>query len=245
MDAPLRKPSRFDLILVGALVAFAVPAARADYVTPDSIPQPPPAVDTSGGNDQIDSSADLVTTQYTGHGLLFPSLPSFQGRISGLTAAILNLNGVAVWTPAVSVTDNSRPEIDPFSSLNVQLVGPGGTEPTSASAIIAEVLGSSGIELKAYDRAGAVLGWTATPAGTGPNGGTLLSLNAPGISSFQVFKENRQIGTQDWGVAGIGFMPSSAPEPCGLALAGVGAFALAGWTWRRRRLGSLARGSGW
>jgi len=248
-----RKPVHLILFWVGAWAALAFPAtARADFITPDSIPQPPPTVDTSGGNYRIDSSADLVTAQYTGHGLLFPSLPySYPGQLTALTAAITNLNGVAVWSPVVSVInglpagDDPRPGLDYASSVNVQFVKPGGTEATAANSVIVEVLDPSDIGLKAFDPAGNFLGSTVTPVGTGPNGGALLSFSAPGISSFQVFHEETQIGVQTWGVAGIEFTPSpaTAPEPCSLALAAFGATAFMGWALRRRRTRSIARTS--
>ena len=73
----------------------------------------------------------------------------------------------------------------------------------------------------------------------GPHGGELLTLSAANISSFQLGYE-ATIGGESrfdvpWGVAGIEFTPSPAPEPGGLALAVFGAAALAGWTWRFRR----------
>jgi len=242
-----RKPVRLSLFWAGAWAALAfTTAARADFVTPDSIPQPPPAVG-SANQTPIPSASDLVMNQYSGRGLLFPFSPD-AGRagveIGAIydTAAVTQLAGSNVWAPALSITDGSHIERDLAypSLLTLQFVRPGGTTSTTVSSVTVDVLhlpNTLPLELIAMDRNGDVVGDITASSGMGPHGGELLTLGAANISSFQlayeasIEPESRE--EVPWGVAGIAFTPSPAPEPCGLALAGVGAVALAGWTWRR------------
>ncbi len=241
MDSLTRQTPRLARLGAAVLTAFLSAAlARADMITPNSIPHPPPMVSDPIGSDSIDSSGDLVTTQYTALGLRFPTIPENKGMLTGSTAAITNLSGVDVWAPAVLVKGGPAPAaLDYFSGLTMDFVKPGYSGPATANSVSVEVLQASNPKLIAYGQSGSVLGWTQTQSGTGPHGGALYSFQVPDISSIEIIEDLGNLGgTPSWGVAGIAFTPSAAtaPEPCGLALAEFGAAALAGWTWRRRRI---------
>ena len=254
MDAFPPKPTRFARICVGALLAVALPAvARADYVGPDSIPQPPPAVGSAEGT-PIHSPADLVTNQYAGRGLLFPTV-SLGGPL-GMSAAVTNLSGVAVWAPASWSQGGSGTATIDYSDLTVHLVKPGTTLSMSVGSLTVEVLGNAAaVGLFALNAHGGEVGSALTPDGTGPHGGTLFTVDAPDISGFvlggygHIASVNHSaasfavVGPNVWGLAGVEFRPVAAPEPGGLVLAGFAAFALFGAAWRRRPR-SLAPPSG-
>jgi len=243
-----RQPVRLSLFWVGAWAALAfTTAARADFVTPDSIPQPPAAVG-SAPLTPIYSPADLVTNQYIGRGLLFPTvLEAPPGVRAGTTAAITNLGGFDVWAPAYWSQGAPWAAEISYGGLTIQLVKPGTTTPTTVRSVTVEVLELPNLDsvgLEAFDREGRILGSTDTPSGSGPHGGVLLTLAASDISSFEVSSLAHVDGSTTggappdlpvWGAAEIEFTPSSAPEPSGLALAVLGAAALAGWMWRLRR----------
>jgi len=241
-----RKPVRLRLFWAGAWAALAFStAARADFVTPYSIAQPPPPVGPANYS-LIDSSADLVANQYTGRGLLFPHNLDFPGATTGTTAAITVVDGVDVWAPAGWYKGSPQAATLWYgTSLSVQLVKPGTTTPMTATSVTVDVLhlpNTLPIQLIALDRNGYILANTDVSSGTGPHGGELLTVSAANFSSFQVGYDASLAGglppqELPWGVAGIGFTPSpdTAPEPGGLALVGVGAATLAGWTWRFRR----------
>jgi hypothetical protein len=214
-------------------------------VTPDSIPQPPPLVG-SAESTPIYSPADLVTNQYVGRGMLFPTVPVWPGKF-GTTAALTKLGGVDAWTPAF--WKRGAPwaaEID-YGSETIQVVKPGTTTPTTVRSVTVEIVGAaSDVGLIGLNARGGELGLTTTPVGTGSHGGVLLTLSGADISSFEISivahiagfaADDAPAGPSGWGVAGVEFAPApdTAPEPCGLALAGFGAAALAGWTWRLRR----------
>jgi hypothetical protein len=240
MDA-LARPRTLGPALAAALALWAA-AARADFVTPDSIQRPPPGDVGPADFTRIFSAADLVTGQYAGRGLLFPSrLGAVPG--TGPTAAVTDLGGIDVWAPAVRTEATPWAGVLDYSStLSGALVRKGG--PAAASSVTVEVLGSAlfGYRLSAFGPGGKLLGWDATPAGVGPHGGRLLTVQAQGITAFQVSRDPLIFPLEPpvpapfvpWGVAGVAFAPE-APEPCGLVLAGAGLAALAGYGWRRRR----------
>ena len=244
MDSLKSAPTRFAVRCLAALAAGLLSgAARADLITPDSIPQPPPLVGSAEGT-PIYSAADLVTNQYVGRGLLFPTVQIGPGQYGG-AAALTKLGGVAAWAPARPQQGEPwAAEIDYFQ-LTIQPVKPGTTTPTTVRSVTVELVGTDyHVGLFGLDANGGGLGGTTTPVGTGPHGGELLHFSGEGISSFEVtgvFDPPAGRAGADtpaiafgWGVAGVEFTPATAPEPGTLALAGVGALALAGWTWRRR-----------
>jgi hypothetical protein len=70
---------------LAAALSLVTSVARAEMITPDSLPNPPSAVSATDGTAVY--ASNYVTTQYTGMGL----------SIGG--AAITSVNGVAVWAP--------------------------------------------------------------------------------------------------------------------------------------------------
>ena len=66
--------------------ALAASAARAEMITPNSIPNPPTAVGSADGT--LVSTSNIVNTQYAGLGL-------------NLSGAITSLSGVSVWAPVI------------------------------------------------------------------------------------------------------------------------------------------------
>src|SRR5262249_26966768 len=77
---------RWRWLTLAVAFGLSVPAARAERIGPDSIPNAPAAV--CAGNGTPGSTGNLRTSQYAGMGLNFSA-----------GAAITNLNGVNVWAP--------------------------------------------------------------------------------------------------------------------------------------------------
>ena len=160
-----------------------------------------------------------------------------------LLPVVTKLGGVEVWGPALeSGRVPLHSQLSYGGSLAAQMVKPGGETPATAGSVTVEVIEQSAslLVLDAYDERTILVGQTVAPIGTGPHGGELLTVTAPDISWFVI--ESPYIGTDSpppdpWGIAGIEFTPTaaSAPEPCSLALAGVGMAIVAGWGLRRRR----------
>ncbi len=260
MAARLRTPVRLSLFWVGAWAALAfTTAARADFVTPAS-PQSPPMVG-SANHTSVPFPSGLVTSQYAGLGLRFPytdfwprdiqgSVNTIYGAAAITTVPAGNLSGIDVWAPAVLEESGLLPpspdaEVDYSGSLTVQFVKLGGTTPTTVASVTVDVQhlpNTLPIELLALDSKGRLLCETTVSSGTPSYDGELLSLSAQNISSIRVLYSDGSTQSllpeeAPWGVASIEFTPSpdTAPEPCGLILAGFGAAALVGWTWRLRR----------
>ncbi len=227
-------------------VAFVLTAsaARAGLITPDSIPNPPSAVDSANGT-QVYAN-NIVNTQYGGLGLNFSS-----------GAAITNMNGVAVWAPLASgiVIPDSQVSGSPplagqigyFSSLAGKFVSPGSSNPTTVSSLSVETIGTPGFfSMSVYGLNGQSL--NIDPIFTnviGPNGSQSWTFTGSGISSFSTIMIPPPVvsglGTSfnpAWGVAEVSFTPTQAttPEPSSLVLAGLGALDLAArFGWRRVR----------
>ncbi len=211
------------LVLVFGLTS---PVARADWINPDSIPNPPSAVNSA--NSTPVHAGNLVTTQYSGLGLSFP-YPS----------AIATLNGVSVWAPFAASAylpsgPSSNGSIDYVGSVYGMIVAPISMNPTTVSSLSVAILGGSSVSVYVY--------------GYGPNGRLLhitpliesnggvqnWTFTAPGIGSFFVGQDGAS--TQPWGVAAVSLSPAPSPEPLpeptSLVLAGLGALGLAtrlGW----------------
>lgn len=206
------------LALVCGLTA---PAARAEMITPNSIPNPPGAVGSANGT-LVDANS-LVSTQYDGLGLRF------------LTAvAITQLNNISVWAPINRGSQNTISYT--FYGVGGLLVRPGSLTPTTASSVTMDVIGITGtpdvVANSFYGYLPIVPVLQSTP---GPDGGQLWTLTGPGIASFGIGPSASQTGA--WGVAGVFFTPSPAPEPSSLVLAclGLPSLGLAGWFRRPRR----------
>ena len=89
--------SRF-MIALAALALVATPAI-ADYITPDSIPNPPPASTHDGVGWTPVGQADYVTIQYAD--LVFFPVRVLTPEVTSATA-IASVSGVNVWTAVLS-----------------------------------------------------------------------------------------------------------------------------------------------
>lgn len=234
-----KSPRWFALAVV---FGFTVSAARAEMITPDSIPNPPSAVG-SANLTRIYSNSNLVTTQYAGQGLNFNS-QNFS------LMAITRLNGVTVWAPATLVANPLFLKNPPIGMIyysgewgKVSFVLPGTRTPAETSSVTLDIIGR-GVSVNFFNSHSGWLG-SATVEGTGPHGGQLYTFTGSEINSFTVSApvldptRNARQPNPAWGVAEITFAPLHAPEPSSLVLAGLGALALATRCgWRRRRLAS-------
>jgi hypothetical protein len=211
-----------------ATVLVVATAARADLITPTTILAPPQSVVGSADGTPITSSAYLVSNQYAGAGLIFPTLP---GPVPGTgpTVAITSLGGVTVWAPA-TFTEAMADRIAalPYrGTITGQLVHPTGR-------LSMEVIGPFGETLSAYDSHHHLLGFSKLTGPAGPHGGTLLSIQAPDIASFTVTGPLLMAcpvphwTPPPWGIAEVQTSTAAhAPEPASWllgALGGLGAW---------------------
>jgi hypothetical protein len=223
--------SRYWFTLATALV-FAASAARAEWITPDSISNPPGAVGSANGT--AVPVGNLVSTQYTGLGLNFTA------------AAITHLNGVNVWAPVPTFAEPAVGVVGgpPASSPPPYIwygpwmpggnfVVPGTLKPTSVYSMTLEIMGAP-VSVDAWTSRGQALG-SVGPDRIGPHGGNLYTISGGGISSFDVFvpvMDPPDTNYPAWGLAAVSF--SNNPEPSSLVLAGLGALGLAAQlAWRR------------
>jgi PEP-CTERM motif-containing protein len=216
-----------------AMFAFAASPTQAEWITPNSIPNPPPAVGSAAGT--LVPAASWVTTQYTGLGLNFSN------------AAITSLNGVSVWAPlearGIPAHGIGPPPPPPIGYGMWQgggvFVLPGTTKPTSVYSMTLEIMGAP-VTVDAFNSRWQEFA-SVGPDGIGPHGGHLYTLSGGGISSFSVFvpvRDPPDTNYPAWGVAAVSF--SNNPEPASLVLAGLGLLGLAarfGW---RRACGAIA-----
>jgi hypothetical protein len=220
-------------------IAFglAVPAARAEMITPDSIANPPSAVGSANGTPVY--AGNFVTTQYNGVGLNFSS-----------GAAITNLNGVNVWAPTTTAIAEpaSRiaggpPPIFPsalvsyYSSLSGSFVSTGALSPTTVSSLSLNIVGHPGLMINVYGPNGQLLN-IAPQIGLIANS-QVWTFTGPGIRSFSTVEAVMDPPgnvNPAWGVSGVSFTVASTPEPTTFVLAGLGALGMAARQgWRRRR----------
>jgi MYXO-CTERM domain-containing protein len=240
--------SRFlrDWCKLGALVlclAWTSPL-RADLITPDSIPSPPPVSPASDGKL---APGGWVTDQYVGVGLNFPY--RMTGVDTGLSTALVQVDGVKVWTGASAVDAGILGGVSFSAGVRAELVVPGTQTPATADSLRLEVVASGGAGLasavvQGYDARGDLLLSQRTSISEGP-GGTWVTLSAPGLHSFQVTAFPGLVPASasgntpfTWGVAAVDVQ--TAPEPASLAHASLALLGLAGWAWRRRRFPSAA-----
>jgi|SRR5579884_1132105 len=187
---------------------FTTQAAQAGMITPDSIPNPPSAVDSANGTPVF--SNNLVTTQYAGVGL------NFFDR-----AAVTRLNGISVWVPTGVTVSNAAlaGRIDYAWGVGGNFLSPGSFNPGTVSSLSVTILGGAGVSV--YGLHNQIL--NIAPSISSTADAQVWTFNAPGISSFSTIPP---ISGQ-WGVAEVTFTPASAPEPSSLVLAGLGALGLA------------------
>ncbi len=209
-------------------VGLMAPVARSEWITPDSIPNPPSAVASANGT--IVRPNNIVTTQYSGFGLNFP-----------WATAITKLNGVSVWATVSFPIDSAVNH--PWGSLHYHegwgvlgsIVSPISLNPTTVSSLSVKILGSPSVSVHVY--------------GYGPNGRLLnitpqiesiagvqeWTFTGSGIGSFYATQD--AASSSPWGVAAVSLSPAPTPEPLpepsGLVLAGLGALGLATGAGRR------------
>lgn len=226
-------------------IAFGLSAAgvHAELITPDSIPNPPPAVG-SGNLTPIPSFSNLVTTQYSAMGLNFSSFtPPFTASVTNWFTAITNLNGVNVWAPAaplllpMSRIAGGPPPNFPVAQISyngawsgAQLVPVGSPTLRMTSSVTLEIIGRP-VTVNFFGAAGQLLD-SVTGSGAGTHGGELYTFTGSGITSFQVLAPvidpppGAMAINPAWGVAGVSVTPSNTPEPSTLVLAGIGGLGL-------------------
>ena len=209
-------------------LGFATPAAHAGLITPDSIPNPPSAVDSTNGTPVF--SNNLVTTQYAGMGLNFGG------------AAITLLHGVSVWVPvAPAAASLGTINFSTNDSLTGRFVLPASSNAMTVSSLSLEIIGQ--IVPRVYGSNGQLLNLVPDlQSSPGLHGGEVWTFSGTGIASFSgltvPIDPMGQGGPlpNPWGIAEVSFTPASAPEPSSLVLAGLGALGMATRLgWRRFR----------
>lgn len=227
-----------------AAFSFLAPAARAEMITPDSIPHPPAAVGSANGTPVY--AGNLVSTQYTGLGLTF----NYQWN------AITRLNGVPVWVPVESsgTVPSSPPPNYVWGHVNYYAPWYGAylnslttRNSITVSSLTVETVGHPGFfSVHVYGRNGLPLDLTPVVQSIpGTNDERIWKFTGAGIWSFSAavapppgFAKPALAINAPWGVAAVSFTPPAGqtPEPSGLVLAGLGALGLAArFGWRRRR----------
>jgi hypothetical protein len=217
---------------------FAAPAAWAEMITPDSIPNPPGAVGSANGTSVY--ASNLVTIQYAGLGLNFSS-----------GAAITTVNGVSVWAPTemlaqpdIRISGGPQPSF-PAAQINyygswsgLSFVQPGTLTPTTAQSVSLEILGWPVDVWVRYANGSVVM-----PALTDIDGNQLTTFPVgPGITSVFMYEPplDSSGGAQPinpaWGVAYVSVTLAPTPEPSSLLLAALGALGLAACLGSRRRM---------
>lgn len=207
---------------------LTAPVARAEWITPDSIPNPPSAISSANGTPV--SAGNAVIGQYSGFGLVFP-----------WESAITKLNGVSVWAPVanpgVTTGQSSSGSINYSYGGSVlgRIVAPISLNPRTVSSLTVEVLGNPSAQVNAYSYGpnGRLL--HITPVIESIAGGQDWTFTGPGIGSF--FVTQLTGSSQPYGVAAVSLNPAPTPEPLpepsGLVLAGLGALGLATGAGRR------------
>jgi len=248
--------------VVGTVLTFlaVAPGARADFITPSSIPAAPAAISPGVGDTAV-ASANLVTTQYSSLGLDFPAHQG--GTSSSYTTAIVQLGGVTAWAPVLQVGGGPGGLLafDGGAFVEGQYNDPATGSPLTTTALTVKVTTAWGAGIAyvaGYDLNGNFLGFKGMPIAA--NATDEVTLDDPdGIHSFAALvlpaSSNPFPGTLGlagspdtlvWGVSGVDFgqtavTPQVAPEPGSLFLAGFGVCGLLGYHTRRRRNGWTTR----
>jgi hypothetical protein len=226
---------------LGVAFVFAASAARAEWITPDSIPNPPATVASANGTPV--SPGNLVNSQYSGLGLTF----------GNSWTAITNLNGVAVWAPVAVPFGSSSGNINYYTQWNGAYLNTLTNRANmTVSSLTVETIGNPGFfSMHVYGRTGPYVPLNITPVVQsipGTNDERLWTFTGAGIWSFSAsvvpppgYAHGLPINAP-WGVAAVSFAPPAGdtPEPSTLVLAGLGALGLtARFGWRRRH-GAIA-----
>lgn len=215
---------------------FIATAARAEMITPDSIPNPPAAVGSANGTPVY--AGNLVNTQYMNMGLSFDNS----------WTAITHVNGIPVWAPVgIPPYGSSSSKINYYSTqwygayLNSLVT----RNPMTVSSLTVETIGDPGtLSLHVYGRNGPYLPLNITPLVQpipGTNDERIWKFTGSGIWSFDAVAVPPPGAVQSanpaWGVVAVSFAPTGqTPEPSSLVLAGLGALGLAArFGWRRTR----------
>ena len=220
---------------------FAAGSARAEWITPNSIPNPPPAVGSANGTAIY--ASNKVVTQYITLGMDF---------VDSWTA-ITRLHGVSVWAPAFP---SASPSIglmgiplvnSPIGAINYyskwgmlgNLDSLSTRNPITVSWLTVETIGDP--KLSVLGRSGHPLPIAPVlQSDPGPHGGEVWKFTGSGISSFYAIgpstdpQTGQTMPNPAWGIAEVSFAPNSSPEPSSLVLAALGALGLAGRFLRQR-----------
>lgn len=230
---------------LAAAFSFIIPAAQAEMITPDSIPNPPAAVGSANGTPVY--AGNLVSTQYTGLGLTF----NYQWN------AVTSLNGVPVWVPVESSGTVTTPVLPPnyvWGHVNYYAPWYGASlnslttrNPITVSSLTVKTIGHPGyLSLHVCGRNGLPLDIAPVVQDVpGPSDEKIWRFIGSGIGSFSaslvpppgVAVPALEINAP-WGIAAVSFTPPAGqtPEPSSLLLAGLGALSLAArFGWRRMK----------
>lgn len=204
-------------------VALATSTARAEMITPDSIPNPPSAVGSAAGT--IVDPSNIVANQYTGLGLNFNSF-----------TAISHLNGNSVWVP-VFTAGGGKGSIPPqtvgYGGIDAGFVSLGTSNPTIVSSFSVNIVGNQPLSMSVYGVNGVPIN-NITPVIQSLPGSQVWTFTGLGMSSFSVVPTT--MNSSPFGISGVSVTTANTPEPSTLILAGLGALGLATrFGWRRVR----------
>jgi len=225
-------------IALAAAFGFTISTARAEMITPDSIPNPPAAVGSGNGTPVY--ANNLVSTQYMSLGLDF----------GNSWTAITHLNSIPVWVPVgipYPTPGSTGGQIDYNTAWwGANLNSLTTRNPITVSSLTVETVGNLGfLSLGVIGRNGLPLNIAPVVQSVpGSNGEEIWTFTGSGIWGFYAaLPPGEAVPAHEtdstWGVAAVSFTPPAGqtPEPSSLLLAGLGALGLAArFGWRRLRL---------
>jgi hypothetical protein len=125
--------------LAALIVLLARTPLRADPITPNSIPSPPPVSPAIDG--QL-APGGWVTSQYVSTGLNFPF--RMTGVDTGLSTALVQVNGVTVWTGANSVDGGVLGGVSFSAGVRAELVVPNTQAPATTDSLRLKLVAAGG-----------------------------------------------------------------------------------------------------